>query len=160
MSYFIRLYENNGPSISLFCRRPQYHLCLLTKHSLIHGAEPFLRSCQLCSYLRNSQHFIEPESSSWCASCCVPALSTIHIAHAQNHVNINLRQNHIITGTHWQYTPEPTLNLIYEFQGDDDHHTKITLKQPLGATIVAIGQTAVTPRPTTTLLLAPNIKLY
>jgi hypothetical protein len=48
---------------------------------------------------------------------------------------------------------------IYEFLGDDDHQTKITSKRPLGATIVTIGQTAVTPRPTTTLLRAPNIKL-
>jgi hypothetical protein len=30
-------------------------------HSLTHGAEPFLRSCQLCSYSRTSQHFMEPE---------------------------------------------------------------------------------------------------
>jgi hypothetical protein len=37
-----------------------------------------------------------------------------------------------ITGTHWQYTPDPTLSLIYEFQGDDDHHTKITFKASSG----------------------------
>jgi hypothetical protein len=28
-----------------------------------HGAEPFLRSCQLCSHSRTSQHFMEPEGS-------------------------------------------------------------------------------------------------
>jgi hypothetical protein len=33
-------------------------------HSLTHGAEPFLRSCQLCSYTRTSQHFMEPGGSS------------------------------------------------------------------------------------------------
>jgi hypothetical protein len=32
-------------------------------HSLTHGAEPFLRSCQLCSHSRNSQNFMEPEGS-------------------------------------------------------------------------------------------------
>jgi hypothetical protein len=32
-------------------------------YSLTHGAEPFLRSCQLCSYSRTSQHFMEPEGS-------------------------------------------------------------------------------------------------
>jgi hypothetical protein len=32
-------------------------------HSLTHGAEPFLRSCPLCSHSRNSQHFMEPEGS-------------------------------------------------------------------------------------------------
>jgi hypothetical protein len=33
-------------------------------HSLTHGAEPFLTSCQLCSYSRTSQHFMEPGGSS------------------------------------------------------------------------------------------------
>jgi hypothetical protein len=28
-----------------------------------YGAEPFLRSCQLCSCSRNPLHFMEPESS-------------------------------------------------------------------------------------------------
>jgi hypothetical protein len=28
-----------------------------------YGAEPFLRSCQLCSYSRTSPHFMEPEGS-------------------------------------------------------------------------------------------------
>jgi hypothetical protein len=35
--------------------------------SLTHGAEPFLRSRQLCSYLRTSQHFMEPECSLPCS---------------------------------------------------------------------------------------------
>jgi hypothetical protein len=34
---------------------------------LTYGAEPFLRSCQLCSHSRTSQHFIEPEGSSPCS---------------------------------------------------------------------------------------------
>jgi hypothetical protein len=33
------------------------------RHSLTHGAEPFLRSCQLCSHSRTSQHLMEPEGS-------------------------------------------------------------------------------------------------
>jgi hypothetical protein len=33
---------------------------------LTHGAEPFLRSCQLRSYSRNSQHFMEHEGSLPC----------------------------------------------------------------------------------------------
>jgi hypothetical protein len=32
-------------------------------NSLTHGAEPFLRSCQLCSLSRTSQRFMEPEGS-------------------------------------------------------------------------------------------------
>jgi hypothetical protein len=35
-------------------------------HSLTHGAEPFLRSNQLCSYSRNSHHFMESEGSLRC----------------------------------------------------------------------------------------------
>jgi hypothetical protein len=34
---------------------------------LIYGAGPFLRSCQLCSYSRTSQHFKEAEGSSPCS---------------------------------------------------------------------------------------------
>jgi hypothetical protein len=34
---------------------------------LAHGAEPFLRSRQLCSHARTSQHFMEPESSLPCS---------------------------------------------------------------------------------------------
>jgi hypothetical protein len=34
---------------------------------ITHGAEPFLRSCQLCSYSRMSQHFMEPEGSLPCS---------------------------------------------------------------------------------------------
>jgi hypothetical protein len=36
-------------------------------HSLTHGAEPFLRSLQLCSYSRTYQHFMEPEGSLPCS---------------------------------------------------------------------------------------------
>jgi hypothetical protein len=36
-------------------------------YSLTHGAEPFLRSCQLCSHSRTSQHFIEPEGPLPCS---------------------------------------------------------------------------------------------
>jgi hypothetical protein len=32
-------------------------------HSLTHGAEPFLRSCQLCSHSRTSQRFMELKGS-------------------------------------------------------------------------------------------------
>jgi hypothetical protein len=35
--------------------------------TLTHGAEPFLRSRQLCSYSRTSQHFMETEGSLPCS---------------------------------------------------------------------------------------------
>jgi hypothetical protein len=38
-----------------------------TAYLLTYGAEPFLRSCQLCSHSRNSQHFMKPEGSSQCS---------------------------------------------------------------------------------------------
>jgi hypothetical protein len=38
-------------------------LTYLLTQSLTHGAGPFLRSCQLCSPSRTSQHFMEPEGS-------------------------------------------------------------------------------------------------
>jgi hypothetical protein len=37
---------------------PDYMAYLLT-----HGAQPFLRSCQLCSHSKSSQRFMEPEGS-------------------------------------------------------------------------------------------------
>jgi hypothetical protein len=40
---------------------------LLLIHSLTRGAEPFLRSHQLCSYSRTSQHFMEPKGSLPCS---------------------------------------------------------------------------------------------
>jgi hypothetical protein len=39
----------------------------LDKYLLTYGAEPFLRNCQLCSYSRISQHFMEPQGSSPCS---------------------------------------------------------------------------------------------
>jgi hypothetical protein len=38
-------------------------LCLFPGYLLTYGAKPFLRSCQLCSHSRPSQHFMEPEGS-------------------------------------------------------------------------------------------------
>jgi hypothetical protein len=48
-----------------------------------HGAEPFLRSCQLCSYSRTSQHFMEPGGSIPCSQkpSLVPILSQINQIH-------------------------------------------------------------------------------
>jgi hypothetical protein len=39
----------------------------LLTYLLTYGDEPFLRSCQLCSHSRTSQHFREPEGSSSCS---------------------------------------------------------------------------------------------
>jgi hypothetical protein len=45
------------------------HLIMLVIHAscLTYGAEPFLRSRQLCSPSRTSQHFMEPEGSIPCS---------------------------------------------------------------------------------------------
>jgi hypothetical protein len=52
-----------------------HHLIIIT-----HEAEPFLRSCQLCSYSRTSQHFMQPEGSLPCS--LVPILSQINPIHS------------------------------------------------------------------------------
>jgi hypothetical protein len=46
-----------------------------------HGAEPLLRSRQLCRYSRTSQHFMEPEGSLPCSQELVPILSQIDPVH-------------------------------------------------------------------------------
>jgi hypothetical protein len=48
-------------------RSSSFNMYLPFSLSLTHGAEPFLRSCQLCSYSRTCQHFIEPEGSLPCS---------------------------------------------------------------------------------------------
>jgi hypothetical protein len=53
--------------IPVFTVQSWYSLPSIILHSLTHGAEPFLRSCQLCSHSRTSQHFMEPEGSSQCS---------------------------------------------------------------------------------------------
>jgi hypothetical protein len=43
------------------------HVRGVLTYLLTYGAEPFLRSCQLCSHSGTSQHFKEPEGSSSCS---------------------------------------------------------------------------------------------
>jgi hypothetical protein len=56
----------NGAINFLPCTRETTGLKLLHYRPflLTYGAEPFFRSCQLCSHSRTSQHFMEPEGSS------------------------------------------------------------------------------------------------
>jgi hypothetical protein len=71
--------ECSGPKVKLTSHlhlvprsrmlKPYLHSPIFLHNSLTHGAEPFLRSCQLCSHSRNSQHFMEPEGYffiTWC----------------------------------------------------------------------------------------------
>jgi hypothetical protein len=60
----------------------KYQKCLLT-YLLAYGAEPFLRSHQLCSHSRTS-HFMEPEGSIQCrkSTPLVPILSHINPIHS------------------------------------------------------------------------------
>jgi hypothetical protein len=55
----IRWSPNEWPSV---CREIPVFWTSNT-YLLIYGAEPFLRSCQLCSPSGTSQHFMEPEGS-------------------------------------------------------------------------------------------------
>jgi hypothetical protein len=77
------------------------------KTLLTYGAEPFLRSCQLCSPSRTLQHFIEPEGSIPCSqepstgpypepyqsNPLHPILSLWQDLHTQNYLAIHLSQN-------------------------------------------------------------------
>jgi hypothetical protein len=62
------------PFVTYLLTLPRIYIVVLQRvtvrrtftHSFTHGAEPFLRSCQLCSHSRNSQHFMEPENSLPC----------------------------------------------------------------------------------------------
>jgi sulfatase maturation enzyme AslB (radical SAM superfamily) len=49
--------------VKFFC----FKSCILHYPNQIHGAEPFSRSRQLCSYSRTSQHFMEPKGSLPCS---------------------------------------------------------------------------------------------
>jgi hypothetical protein len=67
-----QLYETYGPHARRILLQQSSKICSVPwspslTHSLTHGADPFLRSRQLCSYSRSSQHFMEPESSLPCS---------------------------------------------------------------------------------------------
>jgi hypothetical protein len=56
--------------IMFHCPPPQHNFnsdsfCSIIE--LTYGAEPFLRSCKLCSHSRTSQHFMEPAGSLPCS---------------------------------------------------------------------------------------------
>jgi hypothetical protein len=51
----------------VYCHDRKSPLTYLLTYLLTYGAEPFLRSHQLCSHSRTSQHFMEPEVSSPCS---------------------------------------------------------------------------------------------
>jgi hypothetical protein len=72
-------------------------------HSFTHGAEPFLRSRQLCSYTRISQHFMEPEGLLPCSQ--EPSTEPYHEPDRSNpyHPILSLRSILILS------TPTPTL---------------------------------------------------
>jgi hypothetical protein len=61
-AYSRALEEFNLLSVTSIIVTVRIHLEMHTaEYLLTHGAEPFLRSCQLCSYSRIFQHFMEPE---------------------------------------------------------------------------------------------------
>jgi hypothetical protein len=59
---YLRKFDKLTPDLKKYYARRQY------TYLLMYGAEPFLRSCQLCSHSGNSQQFLkEPEGSSPCS---------------------------------------------------------------------------------------------
>jgi hypothetical protein len=67
LQYSVSRYFHNIKLVSLTRYILYTYVRYLHAYLLIYGAELFLRSCQLCSHLRNSQHFMEPESSLPCS---------------------------------------------------------------------------------------------
>jgi hypothetical protein len=92
-------------------------------HSLTHGAEPFLRSCQLCSHSRNSQRFMKPKVHYRVHNIppLIPILSQIDPIHTIPSHPIYLRSI-LILSTHLRlglprglfHSGIPT-NILYEF---------------------------------------------
>jgi hypothetical protein len=105
------------PPLRLDYRREEiypnsYHIFTLT-----HGAEPFLRSFQLCSHSRTFQRFIEPEGSlphSQESSTQIDSIHTIPSYPSKIHFNIVHPSHHIlglqIGGLSWDYVA--TINNI------------------------------------------------
>jgi hypothetical protein len=65
VSHLILIYSQNLCGCFSRCEKAVWNS--LHFPSLTHGAEPFLRSCQLCSCSITSQHFMEPGGSLPCS---------------------------------------------------------------------------------------------
>jgi hypothetical protein len=65
----IRTYDPSVPAgEDISCLRQRGHYNRPNNNYLLtYGAKPLLKSCQLCSHSRTSQHFKEPEGSSPCS---------------------------------------------------------------------------------------------
>jgi hypothetical protein len=66
----LRTNESKWTAFYLQCSQCiKVHVTTIIKsqqHLLTYGAEPFLRSCKLCSHSRTSQDFMQPEGSLPC----------------------------------------------------------------------------------------------
>jgi hypothetical protein len=112
--------------------RPHYKGCLPARHKkiracfhwtcstiaylLTHGAEPFLRSRQLCSYSRISQHFMDPEGLSPCSQ--EPPTGPYPIQSIPSHLS-KIHFNIVHTPTPWSssglYPSGFPTNILYAF---------------------------------------------
>jgi hypothetical protein len=85
--------ENRSSVIQTAPAVTQYYL-------LTHGAEPFLRSRQLCTHSRFSQHFMEPEGSIPCSQqpSTGPYPEPYHFN--PHHPSLSLLRSILILSTH------------------------------------------------------------
>jgi hypothetical protein len=72
---------------------------------LTHGAESFLRSCQLCSHSTTFQHFMKPKSSVPCSQepSTVPILSHINPTHTIPSYLSKIHFNIVHAPTSWSF---------------------------------------------------------
>jgi hypothetical protein len=114
LSYKFTVYKYNINSAKLSkCKGKQTYEFDLESHefiSLTHGAEPFLRSCQLCSYSRTSQHFMKPE---------VPVLSQINPIHTipsyPSKIHFHIVHPPMSWSSQWSPSFDFLTNILYAF---------------------------------------------
>jgi hypothetical protein len=82
------------------------HSLLGLTYSLTHGAEPFLRSCQLYSHARTSQHFMEPKGS-------LPWLKILLLFPILSQINSILTTSSYFFKNNCNITLQPTRRSLY-----------------------------------------------
>jgi hypothetical protein len=85
-------------------------------HSLTHGAELFLRSCQLCSHSKTSQRFMEPEDSFPCSQeRSIGPYPEPHRSNPYHPILSKIHFNVIHPPTSWASQWSPSFRLSHQY---------------------------------------------